>query len=112
MKLLVGVISVLLVSLIAGVKEYEPLDVGFMDGKCRAISFEGNHQSDVVAGGVKGAYEIGALKALIDNLPAKDVAYDVVSGVSVGSINSAGMSIFKKGDEKNAIDFLCRDYLS
>ena len=60
-----------------------------------------------IAGGVKGAYEIGALKALVDNLEAQEVAYDVVSGVSVGSINSAGLSLYKKGDEKSGLDFLC-----
>lgn len=61
-----------------------------------------------IAGGVKGAYEVGALKGLIDNLAAQDTAYDIVSGVSVGSINSAALSLFKKGEEKEAVDFLCK----
>ena len=55
---------------------------------------------------MKGAYESGALKALIENLPEGEAAYDVVSGVSAGSINAAAISFFKKGDEKAAIDFL------
>ncbi len=61
---------------------------------------------DNPAGGVKAAYEVGALKALIEQLPAQEVAYDIVSGVSMGAMNSALMSLFKKGDEKAALEYM------
>jgi predicted acylesterase/phospholipase RssA len=32
--------------------------------------------------------------------------YDVVTGVSVGSINAAGVALHDKGDEMNLIEFL------
>jgi hypothetical protein len=33
-------------------------------------------------GGTKGAYQAGVLKGLIENLPAEEVAWDVISGIS------------------------------
>jgi predicted acylesterase/phospholipase RssA len=32
--------------------------------------------------------------------------YDVISGVSVGSINALGMSIFDYGHQKEMVDFM------
>lgn len=57
-------------------------------------------------GGTKGAYEVGALRAMAHMLDPIDIAYDVIEGVSIGSINAAAIATFEKGDEKSAIDFL------
>lgn len=57
-------------------------------------------------GGTKGAYEVGALRAMAHMLDPIDIAYDVIEGVSIGSINAAALAGFEKGDEKSGIDFL------
>lgn len=51
-------------------------------------------------GGVKGPYETGAMWQLAHQLDPKDVMWDVVSGISVGATNGAGISLFPKGQEK------------
>lgn len=61
------------------------------DGKCRVLAMRG--------GGTKGAYEVGALKAMAEMLEPIDIAYDVLAGVSIGAINAAMFSTFKRGDE-------------
>lgn len=71
----------------------EPNDVPM----CRILSMSG--------GGSKGAYEAGALHSIF-HTEGVDVKYDVVSGVSVGAINSASMALFAKGDEAALGDFL------
>lgn len=68
--------------------------------KCKALVLEG--------GGDKGAYQVGALRGLVDNLPPKEVEYDVVTGVSIGAINAVGFSFFKKGDEDAASAWLSK----
>lgn len=68
------------------------------DGKCRALAMRG--------GGSKGAYEIGALKAMAEMMVAEEYAYDVVEGVSVGALNGGGLSLFPRGLEKMAINFM------
>jgi len=40
-------------------------------------------------GGAKGAYEAGVIKTVTELLSAEESYYDVVSGVSVGAINTA-----------------------
>jgi len=65
--------------------------------KCRAVVFSG--------GGDKGAYEMGVLKAMIENLPPEEVQWDVVSGVSAGALNSALVSRYPKGKEKEMLQF-------
>jgi hypothetical protein len=72
--------------------------------KCRALVLEG--------GGDLGSYEAGVIKGFIDNLPAEEVQYDVITGISVGSVNAGGMGQFAKGDEKNMIDFLLNVWLN
>ena len=57
-------------------------------------------------GGALGAYEAGVLYGMVKNGNAKDFTYDVVTGVSAGSINTMGLSLFKKGDESKAVDWL------
>lgn len=47
-------------------------------------------------GGVKGAYQIGALKHLINE---RGLKYDIVCGVSVGALNVSFLSMFKDDKE-------------
>ena len=65
---------------------------------CRALAMSG--------GANKGAYEVGVIKGLVNLLPPEDVQWDVVTGVSAGAINTAGMSIFPIGKEKEMVVFL------
>ena len=74
------------------------------DGKCRILALRG--------GGVHGVYELGALKALTDTLPDNEYAWDYISGVSIGAINAANISLFEKGDEKSAVKHLEKLYFS
>jgi NTE family protein len=48
-------------------------------------------------GGTKGAYEVGALKAMADMLEPIDIAYDVLAGVSIGALNAAMFATFERG---------------
>lgn len=49
----------------------------------------------VLAGGAnKGAYEAGVIHGLAHLLPPEELAWDVLSGVSAGSINSAAISVW------------------
>jgi predicted patatin/cPLA2 family phospholipase len=57
-------------------------------------------------GGDMGSFEAGALKAFIELLPAKEVEYDVVTGVSVGSINLLAVALHAKGDEKECVNWM------
>lgn len=57
-------------------------------------------------GGSKGAYEVGAIYQMMQMLEAPENYWDVVSGVSVGAINAAGLSLFGKGEEIDAAEFL------
>lgn len=66
--------------------------------KCRILSFS--------SGTEKVAYQVGALKALIENMDPEDVKYNVISGVSFGAFNAAIASVHKVGDEKAMIDEL------
>jgi predicted acylesterase/phospholipase RssA len=68
------------------------------DGKCRAIVLSG--------GGDKGAYQASVLTTLIDLLPPVETTYDIVSGISVGSLNGGTFSTFKQGQEKEFKDFV------
>jgi predicted acylesterase/phospholipase RssA len=87
MKLILSVLmSCLLITAYAG-----------KDGKCRALAMSG--------GGDLGAYQFGVLKSLIYNLPSIETQWDVVSGVSAGTLNSASIAIFAQGQEKEYVDF-------
>ena len=58
-------------------------------------------------GGSKGSYEAGVLFGLVNNDQDKSkYAYDVVTGVSAGSINSVAVSLFVPGDEVNMVYFM------
>ena len=57
-------------------------------------------------GANKGAYEAGVLYGLAHKLDNADVAWDVVTGVSAGAINAAGISMFPVGKEREMTEFL------
>jgi predicted acylesterase/phospholipase RssA len=57
-------------------------------------------------GGSNGAWEAGVLWGLLHYGNPKDYKYDVISGVSAGSINTAAMSGWKLGDELAATEWL------
>lgn len=61
----------------------------------------------MAGGGTKGAYEAGVLWGLYHAIPDKTkLAYDVVTGVSAGSINGAAVSLFAPGDENSMVKSL------
>ena len=69
--------------------------------KCRAIVLQG--------GGDKGAYEAGVLYGLVTNTKnPEDFQYDVVTGISVGTINGIWLAQFAKGNELSAVNYLVR----
>ena len=61
--------------------------------QCKALAMAG--------GGSKGAYEAGVLYGMIrsGDKNSTKFAYDVVTGVSIGSVNSAGVSLWQPGTE-------------
>ena len=69
---------------------------------CYVLALEG--------GGDKGAYQAGVIKGLIDNLPTNKTRYDVITGISVGSINAAALSIYEIGKEKEASEFIIKTW--
>jgi predicted acylesterase/phospholipase RssA len=66
--------------------------------KCFVLALEG--------GGDKGAYQSGAIKGLVENVPNGETQWDVVTGVSVGSMDAAAIAIFEIGKEKEAAEYL------
>jgi len=70
--------------------------------KCYVLALEG--------GGDKGAYQSGALKGLVDSVPNKEVEWDVVTGVSVGALDAIAISVFDKGKESEAVEFLVQQW--
>ena len=56
---------------------------------CKAIAMSG--------GANNGAWEAGVLWGFVNYGNAEDFAYDVVTGVSVGSLNAFLMSVYPKG---------------
>ena len=71
--------------------------------QCLAVSMSG--------GGACGAYEAGVLWGLYHNAKDKDqYRYDVLSGVSAGSINSAMITQFAVGEEDEMLDFLAYNW--
>lgn len=65
---------------------------------CYALILEG--------GGDKGAFQAGAMYEIINNFADNTVAYDIITGISVGAINGAGLSNFAQGDEVAAAEFI------
>jgi len=66
--------------------------------KCYVLALEG--------GGDKGAYQSGVLKGLVDSVSSEDIQWDVITGVSVGSIDAIAIATFETGKEIEATDFL------
>ncbi len=54
-------------------------------------------------GAAKGAWACGVIQHLLGDL---EIHYDILTGTSVGAINTAFVSMFKKGEEKQAADLL------
>jgi predicted acylesterase/phospholipase RssA len=52
--------------------------------KCRVLALQG--------GGDLGAYEVGAFWGLLEVNGAEESRYDVITGVSAGSINTLGIA--------------------
>jgi len=62
-------------------------------------------------GGTLGAYEIGAVYGMYFNSEDKTkFEYDVITGVSAGSINTGGMGLFEVGDEENMLITLSKKW--
>lgn len=66
--------------------------------KCRVLSFR--------SGGVHGAFEAGALKALTEFMPESELHYDYIAGVSIGAVNASIFATFDFGKEREAADFI------
>ena len=67
---------------------------------CRVLALSG--------GGDKGAYEAGVVAGLVQNLPKGEAAWDVVTGISAGSINAAGIATWPVGQEEAMADYLLK----
>ena len=70
----------------------------FAGDKCRAFAFGG--------AGDRGAYQVGVLQGLIESLPPEETQYDVITGISTGSINAWAMAHFPKGNETDFVNFM------
>ena len=66
------------------------------DKKCRAVALSG--------GGSNGAWEMGVLYGFTHYGNPSDFAYDVVTGISAGSINAIQLMSYAVGDEVNATE--------
>ena len=60
-------------------------------GTCRALALSG--------GGSNGAWEGGVLRGFLENGNASDFEWEVVTGVSAGSINALAISGWEVGQE-------------
>ena len=67
-------------------------------GKCRALALGGGND--------KGAYEAGAVIGLVNNLPAGEAEWDVVTGNGVGAINGLIISQYETKSESYAATHL------
>lgn len=71
---------------------------------CKALALQG--------GGSHGAYQAGALIGLIKSLPLGSTAWDIVTGISAGSLNAGAVSMYATGDEVNLATFLNQTWSS
>jgi len=62
--------------------------------KCYALAFSSGQEN--------AAYQAGALKGLLSKLPADQLRYNAVSGISGGAVNAAILGVHEKGDESTA----------
>lgn len=68
------------------------------DRKCRALVLSG--------GGDKGSYQASAFITFTKLIAQEDLAYDVVAGVSVGSLNGSGLASYAPGNETAAAEWI------
>lgn len=71
---------------------------------CRAAAFAG--------GGSRGAYEAGVVYGFNHGKNPSDFAWDVVTGVSAGALNSAGISLWEPSKGKEMSEWLEQVWLS
>mmetsp|Transcript_5174 Transcript_5174/g.12217 ORF Transcript_5174/g.12217 Transcript_5174/m.12217 type:complete len:329 (-) Transcript_5174:77-1063(-) len=65
---------------------------------CYALAFSG--------GGDKGAFEAGAVQGLVNRLPEAERQWDIMTGISAGSILASAGALFDKGDEVAMAQFM------
>eukprot|EP01137_Pigoraptor_chileana_P026919 Opistho-2@8890 len=70
------------------------------------------HALALAGGGDRGAFEAGAMLGLIENLPADQVAWNVITGISAGAINTGALCQYKVGDEIAGVNWLVDQWLS
>ena len=75
-----------------------------VDGKCRALALSG--------GANYGSWEVGVMWGLLHYGTPSDFAWDVITGVSAGAINTAATAVFATGDEYNMTEFLSDTWAS
>lgn len=77
---------------------------GVLSQQCLTVSFEG--------GGSHGAYEAGALLTMVNTLAASSVAYNVISGISTGALNTAAAVQYPIGQEKAMAQYMVDTWLN
>lgn len=80
--------------------------ISFCDSQriCRALALGG--------GGDRGAYEAGVLKALIEFQHPDTVKWNVVAANSAGAMNGAIIAMNRTGNERDAVQYLQREWIS
>ena len=79
-------------------KVFAPRYYSFNNKKCRALALGGGND--------KGAYEAGAVIGLVNNLPAGEAEWDVVTGNGVGAINGLIVAQYETKSESYAATHL------
>ena len=69
---------------------------------CKALVLSG--------GGSNGAWEAGVIWGLVHYGNPDDYKWDVVSGVSAGSINASAISVFAPGDEVAGSEYMVKTW--
>ena len=74
------------------------------DDKCRALVMSG--------GANNGAWEAGVVWGLLHYGEPTDYAYDVITGVSAGALNTGMFATWEKGDEYNMSEAISNSWAS
>lgn len=61
-------------------------------------------------GANKGSYEVGVVHGLAHILDEGETNWDVITGVSAGSLNTVGMSLFPVGAEREMSEFMVKTF--
>lgn len=72
--------------------------LGVSSSKCYGVALEG--------GGTHGAYEAGAMMAITEFLPPAEYRYSIITGISIGAINSCPCVGFEMGDERAMAEYM------